>query len=266
VVSAVKKAICFCLLAWMSLRGLAQAQSGPDAPRLRAHSEIPSSLVAALPSQPRNGGEPYRSAPVQKFVCNTGYTQKQCNEDVLVLRKALANYPLTQLGDWTWILVRSENWKAILLPKGLDPDSPAFTFYPKRETFIEEALVTQVPVRNSELLLKWNMDRMSLLDLAIRHELGHALCNDANERNADRVAKLLEQRKTISCQAASKVKPTSTNRRGTSKGWLSSLGERLQGLGPPGKWKVSTVPPASSTRTQLESSWSADDCVTIRYI
>ena len=170
-----KKAICFCLLAWMSLRGLAQAQSGPDAPRLRAHSEIPSSLVAALPSQPRNGGEPYRSAPVQ--------------------------------------------------------------------TFIEEALVTQVPVRNGELLLKWNMDRMSLLDLAIRHELGHALCNDANERNADRVARLLEQRKTISCQAASKVKPTSTNRRGTSKGWLSSLGERLQGLGPPGKWKVSTVPP-----------------------
>jgi len=125
---------------------------------------------------------------------------------MVVLRKALANYPVAQLGNWTWILVRSENWKAILLPRGLDPDSPAFTFYPKRETFIEEALVTQVPVRNGELLLKWNLDRMGLLDLAIRHELGHALCNDADERNADRVANLLEQRKTISCQTTPRLK------------------------------------------------------------
>ena len=124
----------------------------------------------------------------------------------MVLRKALANYPVAQLGNWTWILVRSENWKAILLPRGLDPDSPAFTFYPKRETFIEEALVTQVPVRDGELLLKWSMDRMGLLDLAIRHELGHALCNDANERNADRVARLLEQRKPVSCGATSTPK------------------------------------------------------------
>jgi hypothetical protein len=204
-VSAVKRTIRFCL-AWMSLQGLAQAQSGPDATRSTANSAIPSSLVAALPSPPRIGEEPYRPAPAQKFVCNTGYSQKQCHEDMVVLRKALANYPVALLGNWTWILVRSENWKAILLPRGLDPDSPAFTFYPKRETFIEEALVTQVPVRNCELLLKWNMDRMGLLDLAIRHELGHALCNDANERNADRVANLLEQRKTISCQTTSRLK------------------------------------------------------------
>ena len=196
-----KKTICFCLLAWVFLQSSALAQSSPDARRSVANSEIPSSLVAALPSQPRTGGQPYRSAPMQKFVCNTGYSQKQCREDMAVLRKALANYPVAQLGNWTWILVRSENWKSILLPRGLDPDSPAFTFYPKRETFIEEALVTQVPVRGGELLLKWSMDRMGLLDLAIRHELGHALCNDANERNADRVARLLEEKKTVSCQA-----------------------------------------------------------------
>src|SRR5439155_5214178 len=127
-------------------------------------------------------------------------------EAMVVLRKALSNYDVGQLGNWPWISVRSEDWKAIRLTRGLDPDSPAFTFYPKRETFIEEALVTQVPVRGRELLLKWNMSTRDLLDLAIRHELGHALCNDANERNADRVANLLEQRKTISCQATSRLK------------------------------------------------------------
>jgi hypothetical protein len=202
----VKKAICCWVLASMSLQSSAQAQSGPDATRSRANIEIPSSLVAPLPPQPRIDGEPYRPTPTQQFVCNTGYTQKLCNEEVLVLRKALANYPVAQLGNWTWILVRSEDWKAILLPRGLDPDSPAFTFYPKRETFIEEALVTQVPVRGRELLLKWNMSRGDLLDLAIRHELGHALCDEQDERNADRVAKLLEERKPVSCGAKTEPK------------------------------------------------------------
>jgi hypothetical protein len=207
----VKIAIFFCLVAWMFLQSSAQAQSGPDPTRSGASIEIPAPLVAALPSPllPRIGGEPYRPTPAQKFVCNTGYSPKQCQEGMVVLRKALANYPVAQLGNWTWILVRSENWKAIVVTRGFDPDSPAFTFYPKRETFIEEALVTQVPVRSGELLLKWGMDRMGLLDLAIRHELGHALCNDANERNADRVAKLLEQKKPVSCEAKAEAKQRS---------------------------------------------------------
>jgi hypothetical protein len=202
----VKKAICFFLVAWMFSQSSGQAQSGPDATRSRANIESSSSLVSMLPSQPRTDGEPYPSTPKQKFVCNTGYTQKQCHEEMVVLRKALANYPVAQLGNWAWILVRSEDWKAILLTRGLDPDSPAFTFYPKRETFIEQALVTQMPVRGRELLLKWNMSTRDLLDLAVRHELGHALCNDANERNADRVARLLEQKKEISCETTSRQK------------------------------------------------------------
>src|ERR1700693_5520598 len=204
-----KKTICFCLLGWAFLPSSARAQSGPDATRSGANIEIPSSLVAALPSQPRNGGEPHRPTSAQKFVCNTGYSQTKCDEQVVILRKALANYPVAQLGNWTWILVRSDDWKAIVRPRGLDTDSPAFTFYPKRETFFEEALVTQIPVRDSELLLKWSMSRGDLLDLAIRHELGHALCNDANERNADRVARLLEQRKPVSCEAKAEAKQKS---------------------------------------------------------
>jgi hypothetical protein len=205
-VSAVKKAICFCVLAWIFSQTSGQAQTGPDAGRSGAKNEILSSMVTALPSQPRTAGEPYLPTPAQKFVCNTGYSQAKCDDQVLVLRKALANYPVAQLGNWTWILVRSEDWKAILRSRSLDPDSPAFTYYPKRETFFDEALVTRVPVRSPELLLKWNMDREGLLDLAIRHELGHALCNEPDERNAERVAKLLEQRKPVSCEVKAEAK------------------------------------------------------------
>jgi hypothetical protein len=185
----------------MLLQSSSQAQSGLDATRSGANNESPSSLVAALPSLSGTGGEPFRSTPVQKFVCNTGYKQKECNEETVVLRKALANYPVAQLGNWTWILVRSEDWKAILLPRGLDPDSPAFTFYAKRETFIEEALVTQVPGRGRELLLKWNMNMRDLLDFAIAHELGHALCNDRDEWNANRIGQELRDGKAPSCGA-----------------------------------------------------------------
>jgi len=144
------------------------------------------------PSPAANGAQ-------QRFVCNTGYTLEECRAHIALLKVALAKYPATDLGDWTWVLVRSADWKAILLPRGLDPDSPAFTFYPKRETFIEEALVTQVPGRGRELLLKWNMSINELLDVAIGHELGHALCNDKDERNANQVGQLLRDGKALSC-------------------------------------------------------------------
>ena len=110
-----KKKICFCLVAWMFFQSSSRAQSVPDSPRSRTNNEISSSLVAALPSLSRTGREPYRSAPVQKFLCYAGYTQKECREEMVVLRKALANYRASDLGEWTWVLVRSENWKLILL-------------------------------------------------------------------------------------------------------------------------------------------------------
>jgi hypothetical protein len=63
----------------------------------------------------------------------------------------------------------------------------------------DEALTTGPAGRTSELMDIWHLGREALLDLAVRHELGHALCNDSSEHNAERVAKLLEQRKPVSC-------------------------------------------------------------------
>jgi len=191
------------------LQGSVQAQSGPAETKSGENQENLVSLVTGLPAEPRNDLKPYQGSSTQRFVCNTGYTQKECHEQVTVLRKALERYPVGQLGNWTWVLVRSEDWKALVGPRGLDMDSPAFTFSPKRETFVEEALVTQIAVRHRELLLKWNIADKDLLDLAVRHELGHALCNDPSEQSADRVARLLEQNKTINCDAVSKRKSAS---------------------------------------------------------
>ena len=144
---------------------------------------------------------PADGAPRPHFVCNIGYTQQQCHEAMGVLRKVLAKYPSADLGEWTWILVRSEDWGRILQDRGFSPNrSPAFSILPKRETFLEGALVTKVSLRSAELSMLWGMPIEELLDLAVRHEMGHALCNELNESQADRIATMLRQRKPISCE------------------------------------------------------------------
>jgi hypothetical protein len=69
-----------------------------------------------------------------------------------VLRGVLGRYPSGTLGAWTWVLVRSGDWKPMKRRLRLDPDSSAFSFLPRRETFIEEALIAPVPGRNAELI------------------------------------------------------------------------------------------------------------------
>jgi hypothetical protein len=158
-------------------------------------------LLAALPQQQwANAALPPTEPTGQRFVCNTGYTVEKCREDIAVLRKTLAKYPVAELGTWTWILVRSEDWKAIVLPRGLGPNSPAFTYYEKHETFIEEALVAEVPVRCGQLSIEWRMSMPDLLDFAVAHELGHALCNEKDETKTNRIAHMLQQQKPLACE------------------------------------------------------------------
>jgi hypothetical protein len=196
----VAKAVCFCVLV-LGMLQVSEAQSSDGKTKSGVDVQGSTSAAVRLPLQPASD-QTNQLVPIQQFVCSSGYTETQCHEQMMVLRKALAVYPVRELGRWSWILVRSQEWKSILMPRGLAVDSPAFTFYPKRETFIEEALVTQVPVRERELLLKWSMSRERLLDFAIRHELGHAFCNDPSEQHADRIAKLLEQKQAVTCETA----------------------------------------------------------------
>ena len=136
------------------------------------------------------------------FVCNTGYSLEKCQEQVAILRSVLDKYPVQQLGDWTWVLVRSEDWKPILRARGLDPASPAFSFLEKRETFMEEALLAEVVQRRVELLKKWQLPFDRLLELAVTHELGHALCNETDEAKADRYGQALRDGRPAVCKVS----------------------------------------------------------------
>jgi hypothetical protein len=137
----------------------------------------------------------------QHFFCNTGYKLDPCLEQIAKLRTVVAKFPTEALGKWTWVLVRSQDWKELTKTLGLSPDSPAFTCLETRTTFIEEALVAKVPGRSNELIGHWRIGMTELLNYAVEHEMGHAICHSLDEDKANHVAGILEQKHPLSCQA-----------------------------------------------------------------
>jgi hypothetical protein len=159
-------------------------------------------LLLAIASPRIAKASPREDRPtVQHFFCNTGYAPDTCREQIAILKTVVAKYPTEALGEWTWVLVRSQDWKAQSRTLGLNPDSPAFTCLETRTTFIEEALVTKVPGRASELISRWRMGMTDLLNTAVEHEMGHALCHSLNEDKANHLAQILEQKRHLSCNA-----------------------------------------------------------------
>jgi hypothetical protein len=190
-----KKRVCvFCFSVCLSLPP-AQAQSGPD-----ASTWADTDVATSVPSQASNTLESNRPGRPQQFVCTVGIALDKCRRDMSVLKKVLANYPAAELGQWTWVLVRSESWKLLLIGRGFNSGVPALTALDARTTFFEEALIAGSTGRTSELMDTWHVGRDALLDLAVRHELGHALCGEEKELQAARVAALLEKKQPVTCK------------------------------------------------------------------
>jgi hypothetical protein len=160
-------------------------------------SAVPRLLTAQKIS---NAASVQTQFPGQRFTCTVGYTSEECQAGMRVLRNALARYSVDALGRWTWVLVRTVDWKRILAERGFDTSHPAFSYLPKRETFLDGSLVVRKSLRGVELSATWRMPVEDLLDLAIRHELGHALCNQLDEAKAERVAVALKNGTPVSCQ------------------------------------------------------------------
>jgi hypothetical protein len=165
-----------------------------------APGDRPTSPDVSL-SQTVAAAAPQTDTIAQHFICTSGYNMDKCVTEMAVLRKVLAKYPVAEIGEWTWVLIRSEDWKSVVLPRGISPDCPAFTSLEKRETFVEQALVTEVPGRRGELMKTWRMNMEDLLDFAIAHELAHILCNEKDEGEANHAGKMLLKGTPIACKS-----------------------------------------------------------------
>lgn len=147
-----------------------------------------------------------KASAIQEFHCHTGYPLAQCLKDIRQLKMVLSHYPIEGLGRWTWVLVRSDDWKPISRMLGLNSDSPAFTAIDLHETFLEEALFFHDPERSAELMDVWQMAMPNLLELAVTHELGHAFCDDGNEAEADHFGDELRKGRLAACHFSKESK------------------------------------------------------------
>jgi len=126
----------------------------------------------------------------QAFLCDSRITPADCTRETAVLRAHLQAFPVAQLGAWTWVLIRSDRWKDL----GLDVASPAYTAIEDRLTLIDESMLVEKNARRTEeLMRKFELPLAQLVDFAVTHEMGHALCGYKDEFRADAVAKRLRE-------------------------------------------------------------------------
>jgi hypothetical protein len=134
-----------------------------------------------------------------QFLCSQKYDQTGCVKDASVLRQAIAPYPLQLLGAWSFMLVPADDWKALVRGQGGDPVSPAFSMLDQRVTLLDSSLFSETAARNKELMERFGMIGQSLVGLALTHEMGHAICNEKDERRADDYGKKLRDGEIPTC-------------------------------------------------------------------
>jgi hypothetical protein len=142
------------------------------------------------------------------FECSRDYDKVECLKDVAALRKALASYPLQLEGDWTYYLVMADDWKPLVRSYGGNPMSPAFSLLLGRATVLDRSLFSGSADRNIELII-WSGIPVGpeLVALALSHEMGHAICQDKDERRANDYGKQLREGKVPDCSKTPGHKP-----------------------------------------------------------
>jgi hypothetical protein len=68
---------------------------------------------------------------------------------------------------------------------GGDPESPAFSELVARVTVLEDVLFEPADSRKANLAQGYGQSLSGLLDYAVSHEIGHAICHEHWEKLAD---------------------------------------------------------------------------------
>ena len=144
---------------------------------------------------PANGTTPNST----EFLCSQKYNKTECVKDATALRQAMTAYPVQLLGDWSFVLVPADDWKALVRSQGGDPVSPVFSMLDQRATLLDSSLFVGSANRNKELLVRFGVIGPALVDLAITHEMGHGICQEKDERRADDYGKELRDGKVPDC-------------------------------------------------------------------
>ena len=120
----------------------------------------------------------------------------------------MAQQPMQLLGSWSFVLVPADDWKTLVRGQGGDLVSPAFSMLEQRVTLLDASLFAGTASRNKELLQRFGLVGPSSVSVAVTHEMGHAFCQEKNERRADDFGKELREGKVPDCSKAPGWKPS----------------------------------------------------------
>ena len=84
------------------------------------------------------------------------------------------------------MLAVSARWRQTIKDLGGDPESPAFSELSARVTVLEEELFETVDSRREMLARRFGLPPGSILDYAVTHEMGHAICGERQEKLAEK--------------------------------------------------------------------------------
>jgi hypothetical protein len=152
--------------------------------------------LRVLPVQVRGGQE--FPAAIQ-FFCTENYRRKDCKNDIFILSQALAHYPLDKLGSWSFILASSDEWEPLMSRLRLPADSPAFSMLGGNTTVFSQVLYSAPADQRAELMKAFGVPLNQLLELAVAHELEHALCHELSEAKAFSYGEQLRAGHQIGC-------------------------------------------------------------------
>jgi hypothetical protein len=144
------------------------------------------------------------------FYCSQDYDKADCLKDSLALCQALAPYPTRLLGDWSYFLVKAYDWKPLVRRQNGNNEKtirPAFSLLLGRATVIDQSLFSPTPERAKELELWSGLSINVLVDVAVTHEIGHAMCQDRDELRANDYGKELRKGKIPDCSKTPGWKP-----------------------------------------------------------
>jgi hypothetical protein len=159
--------------------------------------------LRVLPVQIR-GGQGFPAAI--QFFCTENLDRNDCQNDIFILRRLLAHYPLEKLGSWSFILASSGEWEPLMTRLRLPLQCPSFSSLGGSKTLFSQILFTSPVDRRAELMRSFGVPSDQLLGLAIAHELAHALCHDLSEATASAYGEQLRAGQLPGCVAREKAR------------------------------------------------------------
>ncbi len=134
-----------------------------------------------------------------RIFCSTFYGTHECGDSAQTLADILNQYVVADLQDWKFVIVPSFEWNNLIQSLGGPAPAPAVTLLERRMTIFDSSLFSPSYDRGLQLGMVYGMTGRPLLERAVEHELGHAICRDRDEDHAERYASLLRKRLAVSC-------------------------------------------------------------------